>query len=75
MQHLGVVDIYYTGMHMNAEVGREEKALSTVVPTVCQTSQHIYIYFQAGASPQVNLLFLYCDQVQINPVLCIDKSG
>jgi len=77
MPHLGMVDIYYTGLDMNAEVGREEKALTTVVPTVHQASVYylsIYIYFQAGATPQVNLLCLCHDQVQVNSMLCTDKS-
>jgi hypothetical protein len=54
MQHLEMVDIYYTGLDMNAEVGGEEKALSTVVPTVRQASVcylSIYLFFQASASP------------------------
>jgi len=47
---LGMVDTYYTGPDMNAEVGRGEKALSTVVPTVHQASVYylsiyVYIYF------------------------------
>jgi len=77
MPLLGMVDIYYTGMDMNAEVGREEKALSAVVATVYRASVYylsIYICFQTGTSPQVNLLFLCHDQVQINPGLCTDKS-
>jgi hypothetical protein len=51
MQHLGMVDIYYTGTDMSAEVSREEKALNTVVLTVHQASVYylsIYIYIFSG---------------------------
>jgi hypothetical protein len=43
-----MVDIYYTGLDMNAELGREEKALSTIVPTVQVSVYYVSIYIFSG---------------------------
>jgi len=51
-----------------------ERCCSHCLSGFCVLPKHIYICFQTGTSPQVNLLFLCHDQVQINPVLCTDKS-
>jgi hypothetical protein len=82
MQHLGMVDIYYTGLDMNVEVGREEKALSTVVPTIHQASVYylsIYIYIFRWVLPHKLIscfcamfrcrLILYCAQIKVDMVI------
>jgi hypothetical protein len=81
MQHLGMVDIYYTGLDMNAEVGREEKTLSTVVSTIHQASVYylnIYIYIspEAGASPQLISCFyamFRCRLILCSAQIKVDK--
>jgi len=71
MPLLGMVDIYYTGMDMNAEVGREEKALSAVVPTVYQASVYylsIYIYVFRQVLPH-KLISCFCVMIRCRLIL------
>ena len=80
MQHMGMVDIYYTGTDMNAEVSREEKALRIVVPTVHQASVcylSIYIFRQVLPHKLIScfyamircVLILYSAQIKVDKVI------